>query len=312
MNILLPIEITQAMIGTGTNIAEVDTDAGEIEWRASGSYLVDDLRVYAGGIYSCVKAHTATAQSKPPDKDPFNWLLKQPTNRMAPFDEYIYTATKKAGEIRYVLTPGFFNGYAMYGAEADRVEVALREVAGQEPPLMSLQQEMWQQAFGEWEYLFGNLQRTSKQTRADLPIRPSAELDIRLIRNDPSVDAELGLLAVGMWQRLLSPKLTIGGTQSGAEVTPKAYSYFKREIDGTYTRRKGRVAKNISATVLIDAVEAPRVSRLLEQILDVPVAIEADSLPRHGHISTVGFVTGTVTAVDWSSARVDIKVDGNV
>lgn len=312
MNILLPISITEAMFGAGTNIPAVDTDAGEVAWLPSGNYAIDDLRAYGAGIYSCVKAHAATAQSKPPDKDAVNWLFKQPTNRMAPFDEYIYTAAKKAGEIRYVLTPGFFTGYAMYGVEADHIDVKLREAAGVEPPLVSLDEEMWEQAFGEWEYLFGNLQRSTKQTRADLPMRPAAELDIRLKRSDSSVDAELGYLAVGLWQKLLSPRSDMGGTQVGADVTPKSYSYFKRELDGSYTRRKGRVAKNISATVLIDAVEAPRVAKLLEKILDIPVAIEASNLPKYGHISTVGFVTGTVTSVDWSYSRVEIKVDGNV
>ena len=130
--------------------------------------------------------------------------------------------------------------------------------------------------------------------------------------NNPTVNAELGFLAVGQWQQLLFPRSTIGGTDS-ADVTPKSYAYYESNSDGTYKRIAGRVAKLISASVLIDASEAPRVERLLEKIIDIPVAIEASSLPRYGHLSTVGFVSGSVrTTSDWQTARVDIKVTGNI
>lgn len=311
MNILLPTTITQGMITAGSNIPVIDADAGEVGWEPSGTYAIDDLRVDAGAIYSCVKAHTATAQSKTPAQDPVNWLYKQPSNRMAPFDEYISTAAKRPGEVRYVLHPGFITGFAIYGAEADVIETTLRESAGG-TVLMHDLQEMWEQAFGEWEYLFSNLRREAKLTRKGLPMRPAAELEISLRRNNPDVDAELGLLTVGQWRTLFAPLSTHGGTQYGAEVSPKSYSYFKRNDDGTYTRRKGRQAKQITASVVIDAAQAPAVEDLLRRVMDIPVAIEVSDLAKYGHISTVGFVTGSVNSETWSTARVNIKVDGNV
>lgn len=311
MNILLPTTITDAMIGAGTNIPAVDAAAGEIAWLPSGACAIDDLRVDAGAVYSCVKAHTATAASKPPSKDPINWLFKQPSNRMAPFDEYIFTAARRAQEVRYVLHPGFFTGFAIYGAEADVIETTLRESAGG-AVLMHDVQEMWEQAFGEWEYLFSNLRRETKLTRGGLPLRPAAELEISLRRNNADVEAALGLLTVGQWRALLGPGTGMSGTEYGAEVTPKSYSYFKRNEDGTYTRRQGRQAKQITASVLISADQAPAVEDLLRRVLDIPVAIEASNLPKYGHISTVGFVTGSVKSESWTTARVDIKVDGNV
>lgn len=311
MNILLPIDITADMIGAGTNIPAVDASVGEIEWSGAGvAYVIGDERVYGDSVYACVKAHTSAA-SPTPNADAVNWLRKRPTNRMSPFDDYIYTRAVRLGEIKYVITPRFFNGLAIYGAESNTTAITLRDQAGG-VVLVNQTQDMWEQAYGEWEYLFGNLQQTSKLTRSDLPMRPAAELEITLTRNIPTLNAELGYLSVGQWQTLFAPLNNIPGTQYGAEVTPKSYSYFKRNDDGTYTRRQGRVAKNISASVLIDSREAPRVSALLEKILDIPVAIEASSLPKYGHISTVGFVTGSVVSESWGIARVNIKVDGNV
>lgn len=311
MNILLPIAVTDSMFMAGTNVPAVDVDAGEIAWLASGNYVIDDLRVYAGAVYSCVKEHAATAASPKPDVDPERWLFKWPSNRMAPFDEYIYTRAKKAPVLRYVLRPGFFTGFAMYGVEADEIEVTLLEEAGG-VELWHDKWPMWEQAFGLWEYLFGNLRRETKFTKNGLPLRPASELDLTLRRNSPSVAAELGYLAVGQWRTFLAPRSDQGGSEWGAEVSPKSYAYFKRMPDGTYTRRTGRQADVITASVLIDASQAAAAKDLLRRILDIPVAVEVSDVPGYGYLSTVGFVTGTVRAEGVLTARVTIKVEGNV
>jgi len=316
VNILLPITITEAMIGAATNIPAIDPYVGEVAWVSGTNYAVGDRRVDAGYTYECVQPVTSAPQNTyaPSDVRSGTFWKKDegaPINRLAPFDEYVFTKARRQGSIKYVLTPPFFNGVAIYGAEADEIDLTLRDAVGG-TVLVSKSREMWEQAYGEWEYLFGNLQKTTKYTSSDLPMRPAAELEIVLSRNTPTVDAELGYLSVGQWHTLFAPLNNIPGTQYGAEVTPKSYSYFKQNGDGTYTRRKGRVAKVITASVLIDAREAPRISALLEKILDIPVAIEASSLPKYGHISTVGFVTGSVVSESWGIARVNIKVDGNV
>ena len=304
------------MFGADTNIPAVDTAAGEVAWVTGTNYAQGDRRVDAGYIYECVQAVTTAPQNTyaPSDtRSAAHWLKDEnaPTNRMAPFDQYMFTKARKAGQARYVLAPGFFNGFAMFEVNANTINVTLRDQAGG-VVLESRTQDLWGQAYGEWEYLFGNLQRTKKYTGAGLPIRPAAEIDITLTQNDSGLDAELGYLSIGQWQQLLAPMSTENGTQYGAEVTPKSYSYFKQNEDGTYTRRQGRVAKIITASVLIDANEASRATALLERIIDIPVAVEATSLPRYGHISTVGFVTGSVVADSFGIARVNIKVEGNV
>ncbi len=317
MNILLPITITEAMIGAGTNIPAIDASVGEVAWTA-GNYVKGDRRVDAGWTHECTKDVTAPPQNTwaPSDSRAIAggyWLKDEnaPTNRLAPFDEYLFTKARRAGGMKYVLHPPFFNGFAMYEAEADSIVVTLRDQAGG-TVLRTRNADMWEQAFGEWEYLFGNLQRTNKLTQAGWPVRPAAELEVELKRNDPAALAELGYLCVGQWQVMLAPKTKRNGTEYGAEVTPKSYSYFKRSDDGTYKRRQGRVAKVITASVVVDASEAPRIERLLEKIIDTPVAIEASDLPQYGHISTVGFVTGTVRAEGPTEARVTLKVDGNI
>ena len=123
MNILLPTTITEAMIVEGTNIPSVDTSQGEILWIPEGEYEVDDLRVFDGAVYSCVKQNNATSVSPTPPNDPTNWLFKEPANRMCPFDDYLFTQARRLEEVKYVIRPGFFDGFWLgYVKEAEKEE----------------------------------------------------------------------------------------------------------------------------------------------------------------------------------------------
>ena len=309
MNILLPTTITEAMIAEGTNIPSVDTSQGEILWIPEGEYKVDDLRVFDGAVYSCVKQNNATSASPTPPNDPTNWLFKEPANRMCPFDDYLFTQARRLEEVKYVIRPGFFDGFWLGGVDADTVEYTVRDNGS---VVISSAKDMYEQAFGEWEYLFGNLRKDTKLSKNKIPINPSAELELRFLRNKNDVYAKVGTISIGQWRQLLAPNRNIGGVEYGVEVTPKSYAFFKQNADGTYTRTKGRQAKIITASVLIDSREAPAVSDLLDRILDVPVAVDASNLPRYGHISTYGFVKGSVVAKSFGTSVVNLKVEGNV
>ncbi|SFB96794.1 hypothetical protein SAMN05216344_106129 [Polaromonas sp. OV174] len=313
MNILLPTLVTPAMFGAGTTIPAVDAAAGEVEWVLGGSYVVGARRVWEGWIYECTKDAPASTLVPGTGAAAATWLRERPSNRMAPFDEYLYTKAEAVGELTYVLQPGFVTGLAIYAAEADRLQLWVKDEPDGVDLIDPIDQDLWSQAYGEFEYLFGDLQRATKHTLQGLPMRPNAEITIKLSRNNPAEKVAVGYIQPGQWRTLLSPlSSTEGGTEYGADVAPKSYSYYKRNNDGTYARIAGRRATNISASVQIGAAQAPAAKSLLDRILDIPVPIEASSLPRYSHISTVGFVTGSVTAENWATARVNLKIEGNV
>ncbi len=311
MNILLPTTITEAMIAEGTNIPSVDSAQGEVLWLPSGDYIVGDLRVYQGGIYYCTKPHTATALSPTPPKDPTQWLFKEPTNRMSPFDEYLYTTARHSGEIVYRIRPGFFTGAWVGNFDAEEVTFTCREYTNG-TVIKSSTFGAYKQAFGEYEYLFTPLSRLLDMSSPTYDLRPDAELEVKIKKAVPSDSVSVGTIAVGRWFSMLSPGSNCGATQYGVDATPKTYSYFKRNDDGTYQRIVGRQAKIINATTVIDSRFAPEVYAALAAIADIPVAVQINDDPKYGHLSTFGFVTGTVTSRDFSTSIVNIKVEGNV
>ena len=318
MNILLPKTVTSGMFGAGTTIPEVDgtITPPEVLWVTGTTYAQGDRRVWAGYTYECVQAITTTPQNayQPDSGNAAGWWLIDPgapTNRMAPFDKYLFTKARKATSLTYVIKPGFVTGLAIYGLEADTLAITVK--AGGVDLIPPVTVDLWAQAFGEYEYLFGDLQRGTYYAIKNLPLHPDVEITITVARNSTGVEAAVGYISIGTWKMLLAPlQKDIGGTQYGVEATTKDYSYSEDMPDGTYRDVPGRKSTNINLTCMIAADQAPAAKTLLDQILGQAVAVEVSDLPRYSHLATVAKVTGTIRTTNWSIAEVNLQLKGNV
>lgn len=293
MNILLPKTITNAMFGAGTNIPEVDATISppEVLWVTGGTFAVKDRRIWNGYWYECVQAISgAPANTYAPDSTNAAgyWLKDEgaPTNRMAPFDKYLFTKARRAGAVTYEMTPGFINGAAIYEIEGDHLNITVKD--GATDLITPIDMELWEQAPGLWEYLFGELSRGTYYALKDIPLNPNAKITITISRNNPAVEAAVGFISVGNWKTLLAPLTQASGVQYGVEATTRDYSYSQEYKDGTYIDVEGRKATDINLSCVIDASEAPPAKALLEQILGKAVAIEVSELPKYSHLATVG------------------------
>ena len=315
MNILLPKTITDSMLAPGTTIPAVDTTVGEVGWVA-GNYAEGARVIDAGYTYECVKPLTAAPQNTYAPSDARSagwWFIDEgaPSNRMAPFDKYLFTKARRPGSLTYVLKPGFVTGLYLGALEADRVAITVK--AGATHLIDPIDKDLWAQAPGEWEYLFGDLSRATYFTLKNLPIHPDVEISITLSRNDPLVDAAVGFISVGTWKRLLAPLPgSLSAAQYGMEASTQDYGYDEDRPDGTYRSIPGRLATNVKVSCLIAATQAPFAKNLLDQVLGKAVAIEVSDLPRYGHLATVGKVTGTVRTESWERAEVQLQIKGNV
>jgi hypothetical protein len=317
MNILLPKIITNGMLGAGTNIPEVDASItpAEVAWASGGTFALNDRRTYNGYWYECVQAISGAPANTyvPGTSAAEGWWLKDegaPTNRMAPFDKYLFTKARRTGSVVFELTPGFINGAAIYDMEADRLQITVED--GVTDLITPIDIELWEQAPGLWEYLFGELERGTYYALKDIPINPNAKVTITISRNNPAVEAAVGYISVGNWKTLLAPLRQESGAQYGVEMTTRDYSYSQEYKDGTYIDVEGRKATDINLSCVIASEDAPSAALLLEQILGKAVAIEVSDLPRYSHLATVGKVTGSVRNVNWPTAEVSLQIKGNV
>lgn len=318
MNILIPKTITAGMFAEGTNIPAVDPGAGEVAWVLGSTYEVGERRVDAGYVYECIKPVAGNPENTYAPSSPLAaeyWYKDEeaPTNRMAPFDEYLFTKARRVGSVTYVLRPGFINGVAIHGIAADKLLVSATAGPGGANLMPPVEIDLWEQAYGEWEYLFGDLQRATKYTASGIAIHPDVELTITALRNTPTEEAAIGYIGIGQWQMLFAPNSVAGGAAMyGASAEPRSYSYFKKTESGVYVRRRGRQSIDLSIPCVVSASEGNRVRDLLARVLDVPVAMEASPLHRYAWLSTVGFVTGKIDASDSAHTRINFEVKGNV
>lgn len=317
MNILLPKTIDSSSFLAGTNIPEVDAEAGEVEWEVGQSHAAKSRKVWKGYWYECVQDMTSAPDNAvaPDAKEAAKLWLKDPnapTNRMAPFDKYLFTKTRRKETLTFVLKGVFADGLRLEEIEADNISIRVQAGDGGADLIPPISAGLWQQPFDEWEYLFGDLQRGKSYSLKNIPIHPNAVITITLSRNDPNLDAAVGYISLGNWKRLLAPTTNASGVQYGVEVSTKDYSYQEDYKDGTYKEIEGHKATNIDLSCVIAASQAPVAKSLLDSILGKVIAFDVSDLPKYSHIGGVGKITGSVRTTDWPTAEVDIQFRGTV
>lgn len=304
--VLVPVEITSALISAGTTIAEPDTSVGESAWVSGGTYALNDEKTYGGSIWDCVTAHTGRTGT--PDIDAVYWKRLGPTNRMAAFDDYSSTKSRATESLTFVLQPGFFNGSTLYGLEGSGYAITVKDAPGG-AVISAWSGDLYAQAAGLYELLFSPLLQMEQLSFDDVPLAPAAEVTIT-ITSGPGKPVAIGAIKLGDWRQFIGDGS--GGVQYGAESSRKTYTFRQDNFDGTYTTAKRPSSRNIQCSVAIDADQAMYADAILGEIIDTAVPFEASGLPRYGYLNTLGFVSGSVRADNFGATSLNLQIKGNV
>lgn len=304
MNILTPLNISDAMLLAGTTVAE--PAPGETSWVSGGAYVVGDLRIRSTThkVYACVQAHSGRASL--PENDAAYWLEKGPTQRWAPFDQYSSTQATSTTSMTYVLQPGYFNAVALYGLVGESISITVKDAPGGSV-IFSHSQDLTEPPSGWWEYLFLPARSISKLILSNIPIRPTAELTISVTGGSISV----GMIAVGDYRSLVAGA-EWGGTLAGASVEPVTYSYIKTEDDGTTKIVRRNSATSMRATVLLPRHLADYALSCIQEVLDVPIAWVATESSGFDGLNVFGLGSASVVYESPSIARININVKGMI
>lgn len=305
--LLIPLEVTPSMIVTGTNIPEVDTSAGEVAWddQKAGGYDADEEVCHVGWIW----ASTADANETEPGTDATKWTRMRPSNRMAAFDPELNTITRRTGEIKYVVRPGFFTGLGLWGLVGAHLNVKIYD----EPDGEIVEEydgDLWDQAQGLYELLFMPLANRTQHLMQNLPLYPDAEVHITISAGS-GAPVQVALITIGHWDTLVGSG-EWGGVEYEAEVDVKTYSYLKRNDDGTVTRLRRGAADNGRYPIIIPASEANHAKSLLHKVQGRPVAIIASGMPMYEYLNGFGDVSGVITASGPNHARINLRIEGAV
>ena len=306
MNILVPIAITPGMLLAGTTIPE--PAPGETAWVSGGNYVIDDVRVNSGTLWSCVLAHSARAAL--PATDAKYWERKGPSNRMAPFDTYISTPATATGALTYVLQPGFFNAISLYGLEGATYTLSIKDAPGGTDLMPPKSGYLYEEALGFYELLFLPLRPLKKLVFINLPISPVGVLTLT-IAADAGAPVGLGMLNAGDYRPLFGWG-EWGGTEDGAEAEPISYSYIKTYDDGTTEIKRRSATTGLTATVSMPRDWADYAVACIQDVLDIPVSCIATDQPGYNGLNVFGLLSGRVKYTNYTTASADIKVKGSI
>lgn len=301
MKLIQPMTVTSDLI-TYCSLSEDPSPA----WASGTPYVVGNEvhLVSTHRVYRCAVNVTSAVS---PDQDPINWKDIRPTNKFAPFDIYTSTqAVSTTDDIEYRITARFQRSIAMYGLEGSDYEVIVKDTTGgtviftQSGPLNT-------HDIGWWGYLFGDKYYTKQLILDDLPIRPTAEIVIK-IKNSGANRRAIGMIVIGNSRSLFG---TRGGTQYGSSAEPVTFSYIKTNEDGTTTIVRRHKATNLRASIILPLEYADTAVQILQEVLDVPVAVIATDVQGYSGLTTFGLIESSPVSYDNPGyATIDMMVKG--
>ena len=314
MNIIVPTQVTDAMIGAGTTIAEPsarETAAGETAWSGSSvAYAVNDVHVRSTTHrkYLCAVAHTSAA-SPLPENDPTRWVDSGPTDRWAPFDRYTNTRATSTTSMTYVLNAGYVNALALYGMTGAQYSVTIKDAPGG-ATLYSKTGFLTQDPPGWYEYLFVAQGLVDKIVLQNLPIRPAAEITITITAASGQ-PVGIGMIVVGDFVSLVGDTAEWGGVEYGATAEPVTYSYINTDEYGNTTIVRRHAATNMRAQIKLPRQFADAALQRLQSVLDQPVACIATTAHGYDGLNVFGLISTSPVSYDsFNIASIDIQVKG--
>lgn len=303
--ILVPLQITEAMVTAGTSLPVVDTAAGEVAWAIGTAYTTGQRVNDEGSIWESVAASTGIK----PGTDGRKWLRYGPTNRMAAFDDYTTTRSTGTTSLTFVIRPGFCNGLRLDGLEGVDLVVSIKDAPGG-TVIWTQTISLWEQAIGLYELLFGDLNALRTASFDGLPLRPDPEITITITAATGG-KVGVGSIMVGDWRPLIGDG-AFGGVEYGARMARKSYTYWDERDDGTYSLIRRPSKRDVSCSIAIDAAQAMYADALLDEIMDRLVAFEASGIPRYGYLNTAGFVSGDISADNYSITTLALTIKGSI
>jgi len=308
MNIIIPIPVTDAMIGAGTTIAE--PSATETAWAAGVYYDVGSIciRATTHRKYKCTVAHTGNANN-PPEDEPARWVDIGLTDRWAPFDWYTNTRVSTVTSITYVLSPGYFNALGLYGLVGAQYAITIKDApAG--TVVYSKSGDLTEDPADWYEYLFITKIKFDKLVLHNLPMYLTAELTIT-ITAATGQPVGIGMIVMGDFTPIVGRSAEWGGTQFGAKAEPVTYSYINTDDYGNTTIKRRHAATNLRLTVVMPRRFADGTVQLLQSVLDQPVACIAATIDGYAGLTTFGLITSSSVSYDGVDiASIDITVKG--
>lgn len=311
-SILVPVDVIntpgvlQSITAGDVQLAE-DTNSA---W-ASGTTYAAGARVYLASthrVYESVKdANVGKDPSLPANQ--YNaqgvatwWIDVGPTNRSAMFDGLINSQTSAASPLVITLRPGAFNGFALFGIDADSYSVVIKDAPGGNTIYSESTTALEGSMPGDYyEYFFDRYKPLTQFIRSG--IDPFGAAEITLTLNKATGPVKLGMYAIGD----LRP---VGIPQRDAKVEPQDFSYIKQDAFGNATIKKRPNATNMSISAVMEKEEAGTVLDTIKELLGIPVVVVGSEAMFYEWMLAFGPISASMSPTPYPYVTVTLSVRG--
>lgn len=301
-SVLAPVAITGAMIVSST-VPETD----HAVYNPATAYALGErcISTVTHRIYESV------SQSPNSGHDPTNlinqfgavpwWVDQGPTNRWALFDAFVSTQCSSASPLTVVLRPGSFNAIALFGLDADTLNITVLDAPGGNV-IYSHSDDLEASSPADfYEYFFDRFKPQTDFIATGLEAFNAAQITITLTKVTGL--AKCGLIAVGDMK-------PIGLAQYGAKVTPNSYSFIDVDRFGRTTITPGANTTDMSLQAKLDIADAPTVYAALKELQAVPCVWIATDLDDYSPLRVFGLGTPTLSYDSFNQCTVNLEVKG--
>lgn len=301
-SVLVPVKVTSAMI-VSTSVPENDYGA----YVPSKAYVLGERcistvthRIYESVSQSPNSGHDPTLLINQFGAVPW-WVDQGPTNLWALFDAYVSTQCTVASPLTLTLRVGSFNAIALFGLEADRLGITVRDAPGGNV-IYSHDDDLEGSDPGDYyEYFFDRFKPQTTFLVSGLDAYNNAEITISLSRITGQV--KCGLVALGDMR-------PIGLTEYGAKVTPNTFSYIETDKFGRTTIELGTNTTDMSLVARLGIAEANSVFGTLKELQAVPCVWIATDAVEYSALRVFGLGTPTLSYDGPNLCTVTLDVKG--
>jgi hypothetical protein len=314
-SILVPIDITNSPFNAPKLISATAggnpllEDAAPL-WNVGNTYTTGQ-RVYMASTHRVYESVKDGNTGKVPSvlANQFNaagvatwWTDVGPTNLYAMFDGLISTPTTAASPLEVVLSPGQFNGFALFGIDADSYKVQVLDGPGGEvvynEPLTPLEGS---QPTDYYDYFFSRFKPLTQVVRTGIEPYGTAQIKLTLYNNAGPV--KLGMFALGDMR-------PTGIPQRDASVEPQDFSVIKQDAFGNTTTKKRANATGMTINTKMDKEDASAVLTSLKDVLGVPVVVIGSEAAQYEWMTVFGLVSARMSPAEYPFVTLNMTVRG--
>lgn len=310
-SILVPVDGTQpgVLVSVQSRGADLPEDPSP-EWSPSISYMVDDV-VHLKSTHRVYQSVKDSNLGKDPSLplSQYNssgvatfWIDVGPTNKYAMFDGLVSSQTSAESPLTIKLTPGSFNGFALFGLDADSYSVEVRDIPGGDIYYSEYDVSLdGTDPADYYEYFFSRFKPKRQVIRAGIEPYITSEITLTLYKGSGNI--KLGMFAIGD----LRP---VGIPQRDASVEPQDFSYVKQDAFGNTTVKKRANATGMSINTKMFKDDAGVVLETIKEILGVPVVVVGSQAESYEWLTVFGLVSGRMSPAEYPYSTLNINVKG--